>query len=53
MKNKHLKLLKYSEVKNLKFTYDQKIRNEYDEFHELAEDMRIKSELERQREEMM
>ena len=44
VERKHLSLLKHAELEKLKFTLDQKIKNEFDEFNELAIEMKVKAE---------
>ena len=43
VENKHLSLLQHAELKKLKFSLDQKIKNEFDEFNELANEMALKA----------
>ena len=46
---KHKTLLSISETRSLKMSDEGKIKNEYEEFSELTEDMKVKSESERQK----
>jgi hypothetical protein len=49
IRSKHNSLLSISDKKSLKMINEVKIKNEYDEFSELAEDLRAKADLEKQK----